>query len=375
MGGAELVSLRLAEELERRGHDVAIAALFVDPAGLPDIARSRRYVLPWRWIAARLAASRKLSMLLGTFVMLGVVARASRGVDLLNPHNLPGPVVSAIVGPLRRIPVVWTINEVPVPLPAEQARQLGLVEAVVWQTAAILSRWAARVPSEIVVLDEKTRRSVRQHYGRDATVAMPGLDLAPFSAARSTARRANAVPNLLFVGKLHPQKNPTLAVETVAELRRRGRMAVLTIVGAGPLRPQLDELAAAVGIASAVTFRSGLSVAELAGLYAQCDVLLVTPTGHQAWGLTPFEALASGTAAVVSDQAGAAEVLAEHDAALVAPPTAQAFADQVETLLDNPQRAAALVANGDRLLREELTWKRYGDRYERLFRGVLERGR
>lgn len=375
MGGAEVVSLRLAEELERRGHDVAIAALFLDSVGLPEMAASRRYVLPWPWLARTFAANKRLTMLLGVFVMLAVVARASRRVDLLNPHNLPGPVVSAIVGPLRGIPVVWTVNEVPIPLPADQARQLGVVETVVWETAAVLSRWAARVPAAIVVLDEKTRRSVRQHYGREATVAMPGLDLDAFAAARSTGRSTHAVPRLLFVGKLHPQKNPALAIETVAELRRRGRAAALTIVGAGPLRPRLDELVARLGIERAVAFRSGLSIPELARLYAQSDVLLVTPTGHQAWGLTPFEALASGTPAVVSDQVGAAEVFAEHDAALVAPPTAAAFAEAVETLLDDHARTATLLAHGDRLLREVLTWKRYGDRYEQVFRDALSRAR
>jgi len=41
--------------------------------------------------------------------------------------------------------------------------------------------------------------------------------------------------------------------------------------------------------------------------------LLVTPIGHQAWGLTPFEGIAAGVPSVVSDEAGASEILAARD--------------------------------------------------------------
>ncbi len=369
LGGAETLSLELSAALERRGHEVPIAALFVDPAGLPDIVRDRAYVLPPRRLAERFARSRTLSFLLGPFVLLGLVARASAGIDVLDPHNLPGPIVAAIVGPVRGIPVVWNLNEVPVPLPPEQAQRIGLVERLVWIVGAALARWSSRVPKEVLVLDEKTKRSVRAHYGLEATIAMPGLRVESFEAT-APRRAVGGVTRLLCVGKLHPQKNVVLAIETVAELRRRGRAVALRIVGDGPLRAELALAAARLGVADAVSFRALLSLAELAREYAAADVLLVTPTGHQAWGLTPFEAIAAGTPSVVSDEAGAAEVLAAHDAALVTAAAPTAFADAVERLVADPALAEGLVRNGRALLRDELTWPRYAERCERAFRAA-----
>jgi len=370
LGGAEVLSLELAAELERRGHDVRIAALFVDPAGLPDIVNGRRYLLPPRWLASRFARSRSLSFVAGPFVMLAMVALRSRAIDLLNPHNLPGPVVAALVGPARRVPVVWNLNEVPVPLPPEQAQQLGLIERSVWIFGAALSRWAARVPRAFLVLDEKTRRSVREHYAREATVAMPGLRLETFMRERPV-RPADGVVRLLAIGKLHPQKNLALAIESTAALRDRGRRVALTIVGSGPLRAELGALAERLGLSGVVVFRSGLSLDELADCYAASDVLLVTPTGHQAWGLTPFEGIAAGVPSVVSDEAGASEILSARDAALVVRPDAAAFADAVDRLLHDAELGANLVRNGRTLLREELTWPRYAEQCERVFRGAL----
>lgn len=370
LGGAELLSLELAAELETRGHDVRIAALFVDPAGLPEIVEGRRYVLPPRWLAARFARSRTLSFVVGPLVMLAMVGLRSGAVDLLNPHNLPGPVVAAIVGPLRRVPVVWNLNEVPVPLPRDQASRLGFIERIVWVVGAGLSRWAAGVPRSILVLDEKTRRSVLKHYGIQAVVAMPGLRVGTFASDR-TQRPEGGPIRLLVVGKLHPQKNIALAIETAASLRDRGRAVALTVVGSGPLRAELGTLAQRLGLSGVVEFRSGLSSAELARCYASHDILLVTPIGHQAWGLTPFEGLAAGLPSVVSEEAGASEILAAHQAAVVVEPKHVAFADAVEQLVDDPGRAESLLRNGRELLRDELTWSRYADRCELVFREAL----
>jgi phosphatidylinositol alpha-1,6-mannosyltransferase len=227
------------------------------------------------------------------------------------------------------------------------------------------------VPRAIIVLDEKTRRSVRKHYALDATVAMPGLRLEAFAQTSATDPGLERPVQLLAVGKLHPQKNIALAIETTAVLRERGRKVALTIVGSGPLRDELGALAETLGVSAAVRFRSDLSMRELADCYAASDVLLVTPTGHQAWGLTPFEGIAAGVPSVVSEEAGASEILAARDAALVVRPERSAFAGAVEVLLDDPERAAALLRNGQALLRHELTWSAYAERCERVFLEAL----
>src|SRR5258707_75526 len=228
IGGAELLAIELAAALRDSGDEAAIATLFVEPRGLPAAVSTCRYVLPPSWVSHRLARSRALTFLLGPFILLGLVLRAGRDCDVLNPHNLPGPLVAAIAGPLLRRPVVWTCNEVPEPLSAEDARRLGALETFVWRVGATLSRWAARVPREILVLSEKTRRAVREAYGRDATIERPGINLRAFRAEHIGTRSPFA---LLFVAKLHPQKDPLLAVGVLAELRERGVDAALTIVG------------------------------------------------------------------------------------------------------------------------------------------------
>lgn len=354
-GGAELLSIELAAALDAVGDEVTIAALFVAPDGLPPAVASRRYRLPPRWLARRFALSRVLTLTLGPLVLLALVVRAARRADVLNPHNLPAPLVAAIAGPLTGRPVVWTCNEVPAALPADEARSVGRIEALAWRAGAIGGRVAARVPRDILVLSEKTRAAVRQAYGRDAVVVRPGIDLVGFAAEHLGGQGRLA---LLYVAKLHPQKDPLLAVRILATIRARGLDASLRVVGDGPLAAETTALAASLGVADHVVIEHGLDRATLVDRYRRADVLLVTAGGHQSWGLTPFEALAAGTPAVLSAEAGAAEVLGPADAALVVPRTADAFAAAAVRLGADRGLAARLVTNGAQLA-ASLTWPRY----------------
>jgi glycosyltransferase involved in cell wall biosynthesis len=355
LGGAELLSLQLTEALERGGDEAPIAALFFDPHGLPAHARARQFVLPPAWLAARFARSRALTYLLGPFVLLALVMRAAGRADVLNPHNLPAPLVTAIAGRLRRRPVVWTCNEVPEPLPRADAARLGRLEAIAWWIGAALSRRVAGTVREILVLSEKTRLAVRRSYRREALVVRPGVDRVELQAEH---RRAPGPFALLFVAKLHPQKDPLLALRTLAAVRERGIDAQLTIVGDGPERAAVESLAATLGLTAYVRIEAALDLAALVDRYRSSDALLVTAGGHQSWGLTPFEALAAGTPCVISPEAGAAEVLGPADAALVVPRDASSFAEAVQRLVTEADLGPRLVANGQRLI-GELTWERY----------------
>jgi len=354
-GGAELLSVQLAAALEAAGDEAPIAALYVAPHGLPAIVSQRTYALPPRWLARLFERSRPLAYLLGPLVLLGIALRASRRADVLNPHNLPAPLVAAIAGVLRHRPVVWTCNEVPEPLPTDQAKRLGMLDALAWRVGSQLSAVAARVPREILVLSEKTRSTVRATYRRDATVIRPGVDLGDFEALH---RGGDGAFSLLFVAKLHPQKEPVMAVQVLAAARELGVDARLTVIGDGPERAAVESVAESLAVRPFVAIERDLDLPSLVERYRDSDALIVTAGGHQSWGLTPFEALAAGTPTVISSEAGASEVLGAAAAALVVPHDVTAFAAAILRLATEPELRSRLIANGQRL-NARLTWARY----------------
>jgi glycosyltransferase involved in cell wall biosynthesis len=72
------------------------------------------------------------------------------------------------------------------------------------------------------------------------------------------------------------------------------------VVGDGPLRPELQALAAELGLAERVTFRGFANTTEMPALLAAFDVMVV-PSRWDMRALVTIEAMAAGAAVIVSD--------------------------------------------------------------------------
>jgi len=113
--------------------------------------------------------------------------------------------------------------------------------------------------------------------------------------------------NFIYVGRLSPEKNLTLLIESFAKLIRTVESAKswgLLIVGDGPQRAELMKLVRIQGLDSDVVFTGGVSWNEVPEIMAVSEVL-VLPSLSESWGLVVNEAMACGLAVVVSRRAGA----------------------------------------------------------------------
>lgn len=152
-----------------------------------------------------------------------------------------------------------------------------------------------------------------------------GVDAKLFTPARrSAALRASwgvrgDAPVLLYVGRLAPEKNVALALQTHARLLQQRPDAHMVVVGDGPLRAQLRlrfPLARFVGMQRNE---------DLAEHYASADLFLF-PSESETFGNVTLEALASGLAVVAFDEAAAAEHIRDGvSGLLVAPGDAAGF--------------------------------------------------
>lgn len=178
---------------------------------------------------------------------------------------------------------------------------------------------------------------------RNAVLVPLGVDADMYAPARADAdlraRYARPDETLLFMAsRLSVEKRPQLAVDTVAELLRRGVRTRLVIAGDGPLRTGLDRRARSlpVRLLGHVADR-----ATIAGLQASADVCLA-PGPVETFGLAALEALACGTPVVANAASALPEVLGEAGIAAAGSPAA--FADAVQAVLARPaddRRAAA----------------------------------
>lgn len=112
-----------------------------------------------------------------------------------------------------------------------------------------------------------------------------------------------------FLGRLVPYKSPDLALRAFA--RARGQLDMrLEIIGDGPLRPGLEELAVELGIAGDVDFRGWLSKPEVSKRLRETDVFLY-PSLREPGGTVVLEAMATGLPSIVADWGGPAEYISD----------------------------------------------------------------
>lgn len=146
---------------------------------------------------------------------------------------------------------------------------------------------------------------------------------------------------LFYAGRISPEKNVPLLVDTLKELTRRApsRAFGLVVAGDGPLaawmgRQATDERR------GRILLRGNLERHALARHYASCDVF-VHPNPREPFGIGPLEAMASGVPVVVPDSGGVL-TYATSDNSWMAAPTASSFASAILAALGKePERIAA----------------------------------
>jgi glycosyltransferase involved in cell wall biosynthesis len=167
-------------------------------------------------------------------------------------------------------------------------------------------------------------------------------------------REAEPGFTVLSVGRLETEKNPLLLADVLAGLRARDARWRLVVAGEGPMRAELEERLAALGVADGADLLGYVPVdAGLHDLYRSSDFFL-----HVSWteGLPQvlFEAFAARLPIVATAVGGVPD--AAGDAALLVPPgDADAAVEAVGRLAADADLRARLVEAGVDRVRQHTT--------------------
>jgi len=194
---------------------------------------------------------------------------------------------------------------------------------------------------------------------RDKLFFLPenGVSASLCSTGQRSRERSGEL-ELIFVGGLVPYKACDLAFRAAAPLLRGG-LAGFTVVGDGPERPRLEQLARALGIEKAVSFCGFLSHDETMRQLQLADVL-VFPSVREFGGAVVFEALALGVVPVVADFGGPGDIVQAEIGYKVALTNESDVVAQIETILadlvENRDRLDQLRERGTRYAFQRLSW-------------------
>lgn len=188
---------------------------------------------------------------------------------------------------------------------------------------AYLRRWdrAASSPervSHFIGISQAVVRRIERHYGREAEVIYPPVDI---ERIRPTSKPPDDF--FLVVGGFVPYKREALAVEAFRALG-----STLVIAGDGPTRARIAQTAP-----SNVHFLGRVSDAKLVELLGSCRALVYPQ--EEDFGIAAVEAQAAGRPVIAFGRGGAAETVIPLDEARERAPTGIWFREaRAEALAD-----------------------------------------
>lgn len=334
VGGPALHVSYLTRELDRIGYRTTLVAgtvgdtegsmeyvareLGVQPLYVPELQREIS-------VTDDLVAARRLLQ----------VIREVRP-DILHTHTAKagavGRMAAALAGSARPKAVVHTFHGHVLrgyfgPAKTEAFRQL---ERALARTSNALIAVSPEVRDDLVALGVAPADKiavVRLGLDFDARLAAP-------PDARARLRRELGIGTDTFLvawlGRMTEIKRADDLLHAFAAMRNRGHDAQLLVVGDGPLRPDLEALAASLGIGSSTHFTGFRS--DVGVIYAAADAVALT-SANEGTPVSVIEAQAAGLPAVSTDVGGVRDVVRDGVSGFVVPPgEVMAIADRLGRL-------------------------------------------
>jgi phosphatidyl-myo-inositol dimannoside synthase len=279
--------------------------------------------------------------------------------DVVDAHWLvPNGWVAANVVRRHPVPLVITVHGTGVAL-AERSRVLARLARSALDTANGVTAVSddLRVRLERLGADSAKLRTVR--LGVDPVVFAPERADPGVRAVLGADRTVLVVG----VGRLLEVKGFRFAIEAVARVSG----VHLTIVGDGPLRSELERLAAQVH--APVTFMGDLERARLPRVLAAADIVvvpsIVTSTAVDGVPNTLLESLATGRPVVASAVGGIPEVVTDGANGLLVPERdVDSLVCALAQLRDQPELRRRLGHTAREQVLRELSWAAAAEQFE-----------
>lgn len=269
--------------------------------------------------------------------------------DVLHSHHFFVDVGVALAAGRMRLPCVRTVHGV-----------TQRVQSNPFQPTVVRDDWSRPEVDEQRVLQELGVRSVAvSHSLRDKLVGH-GFDPAKLTVVRPgvadvSSARSNSQPGAVQIAyphRLEAVKNPSLMLETVAELARRGLACKVLVPATGELLARTEVLTAKMALNQHVQFLPATT--DIWERIGRVDLFLMT-SGSEGLPFTVLEAMARGLPVVATRVGGVGEAVRTGTTGLLCTQDHRQLADAVQRLANDPDLRARMGDAGQEIVRREFS--------------------
>ena len=320
-GGQEIRVLTEARGVARAGHEVILAA----PREARIFAEAPRFGVPVTAAAIARKGARG-------FVAMRH-ALASGAFDVVNTHSSTDSWLAALAcATLDKAPVLVRTRHISAPLPRNRA-----------------TRWLYERAARIVTTGERLRTQVIAEAGVEPSrvVSIPtGIDLDRYRHGDRLAARAalglRADAKIVgIVATLRSWKGHSYLLKAIAAMRRPE--VLLAVVGDGPQRAMLEQLAATLGIAEQVRFAG--DQADVTPWLSAFDVFCLPSYANEGVPQALMQAMACALPVITTPVGSIDEIVEAGVTGIIVPPQNEVrLRVEISKLLDDAERRRELGA-------------------------------
>jgi glycosyltransferase involved in cell wall biosynthesis len=317
-GGAELLAETLVEELRQRDHEAELVTV------------------PFKWYPGAHVVTNAL-----LWRLLDLEGNQESPIDLVIATKFPSYAIR------HRRKVVWLVHQFrqAYELDGTDLGQFGedAFDRATRRTIHRLDTSALGEARGLFAISANVAERLRQSVGLEAKVLRPPPQPLDY--------RCEAYDDfVLSVGRLDRAKRVDLLLQAAAQSNLE-----VVVVGDGPDRERLEDLAGTLKLDGRVTFAGRVGDEALAELYARCLAVFYAPFDED-FGFVPYEAFLSEKPIVTTrDSGGPLEVVVDGENGIVCEPEPAAVATACSYLAANVEEARTRGRAG-RAVAERLTW-------------------
>ena len=285
----------------------------------------------------------------GPIGILGIMASGRLNVPLIGTYHT---MVSEQTGYLFPGNMLW-LNKlargVYQMFNREKCRKIkngGILKNIIWGASLKIYKKC----DVIIAPSQSIARLLKRSLNHRISYVCCGIDLKKFRPKNkySTAKKLS----FLCVGRLSFEKNTDIIIKAFHILDKKGYSDFsLSIVGGGPAKSRLENMAKMYGLESKVHFIGELQGYELREIYKKSDVF-VTASAMETLGMAILEALASGIPVIAVRKYAVPDIVKDGVNGYLADPYDPAsFSEAIIKIIRNKSKIPRFGKNGARGLR------------------------
>ncbi|MBS5386560.1 MAG: glycosyltransferase [Clostridiales bacterium] len=343
MGGAENITVNIAQYINKEKFDVKIISMFSEKYCVDKYKNIiSKYKIPIIYL------NKKPGLDLNIIFRLVSILRKERP-DILHSHRYScvyALIPSIICRVHGRLHTVHNIADKEIPR--------------VYRKLMKIAYHFLRVTA--VAINEGVKDSIIECYKLESNIVpiiKNGVDISKFYSGKK-----NETVTLINVGRFSPQKNHMLLIKCLANVLKYTRNIKLILIGEGELKDKIEQFVRELGITENVYFTGNISNVE--EYLASADIYVMT-SDYEGLPLSVIEAMAAGLPIISTKAGGVVNLIKDgQNGVLIDVGDEAAFSRVMIDLIEDPEKRIKMGKESQELAREYSVERMVGE-YEALY--------